>query len=152
MARIAARRSACVGGRCYPPKAYLALRRRGVRWPRLTCLRVTCAGRCHSGICRRSIRRARSLAIGMWNSGGPLVTAGGVIFIGASMDKYFRAIDTESGQEIWRTKLPRAAIATPMTYAAADGRQIVVIAAGGHGKAKLETGDYVVAFALPASK
>jgi quinoprotein glucose dehydrogenase len=89
---------------------------------------------------------------GMWNSGGPLVTAGGVIFIGASMDKYFRAIDTESGQEIWRTKLPRAAIATPMTYAAADGRQIVVIAAGGHGKAKLETGDYVVAFALPASK
>jgi quinoprotein glucose dehydrogenase len=89
-------------------------------------------------------------AIGTPNGGGPLVTASGLIFIGASMDSRFRAVDIESGKELWSTKLPRAGIATPMTYQAADGRQIVVIAAGGHGKMGLPTGDYVVAFALPA--
>jgi quinoprotein glucose dehydrogenase len=88
--------------------------------------------------------------IGVPNSGGPMVTAAGLIFIGASMDQRLRAIDIETGKELWQSKLPRAGIATPMTYMAADGRQIVVIAAGGHGKMDLETGDFVVAFALPA--
>jgi quinoprotein glucose dehydrogenase len=90
--------------------------------------------------------------IGVPNSGGPLVTAGGLIFIGASMDGRFRAVDIETGKELWSTKLPRAGIATPMTYATPDGRQMIVIAAGGHGKSGLATGDYVVAFALPARK
>jgi quinoprotein glucose dehydrogenase len=90
-------------------------------------------------------------AIGTPNGGGPLVTASGLIFIGASMDAYFRAVDIESGKELWRSKLPRAGIATPMTYQAADGRQIIVIAAGGHGKMGLPPGDHVVAFALPAT-
>ena len=90
-------------------------------------------------------------AIGVPNGGGPLNTASGLIFIGASMDSYFRAVDLESGKELWSTKLPRAGIATPMTYQAADGRQIVVIAAGGHGKMGLPTGDHLVAFALPAN-
>jgi quinoprotein glucose dehydrogenase len=84
-------------------------------------------------------------------SGGPIVTAGGLVFIGASRDRMFRAFDTDTGAELWRYELPRAAFATPMTYAA-DGRQFVVIAAGGHGKAHLETGDFVVAFALPESR
>ena len=88
--------------------------------------------------------------IGVPNGGGPMVTASGLIFIGASMDQRFRAIDIETGKELWQTRLPRAGIATPMTYMAADGRQIIVIAAGGHGKMDLETGDFVVAFALPA--
>ena len=62
-------------------------------------------------------------AIGVPNSGGPLVTASGLIFIGATLDSYFRAVDLESGKELWSTKLPRAGIATPMTYQATDGRQ-----------------------------
>jgi quinoprotein glucose dehydrogenase len=85
------------------------------------------------------------------NSGGSIVTAGGVIFIGATMDQKFRAFDVASGQELWKTDLPRAGIATPMTYAV-DGKQYVVIAAGGHGKWGLEQGDYVIAFALPDSR
>lgn len=89
--------------------------------------------------------------VGTPNSGGPLVTASGVIFIGASMDQRLRAFDVETGKELWSTKLPRAGVATPMTYRAADGRQMVVIAAGGHGKADIPTGDFVVAFALPAA-
>jgi quinoprotein glucose dehydrogenase len=60
-----------------------------------------------------------------------------------------RAYDVATGEAVWRAPLPRAALSTPMTYLGADGRQYVVVAAGGHGKWGLETGDYVVAFALP---
>lgn len=87
-------------------------------------------------------------AAGHLNMGGPIVTAGGLVFIGASLDGRFRAFDVESGEELWSVELPRAAIATPMTYEV-DGRQLVVVAAGGHGKAGLETGDWLVAFSLP---
>jgi quinoprotein glucose dehydrogenase len=86
--------------------------------------------------------------IGIPNGGGPLVTASGIVFIAATFDKRFRAFDVETGRELWQTKLPRSGIATPMTYRAQDGRQIVVIAAGGHGKSDQELGDFVVAFAL----
>ncbi len=87
--------------------------------------------------------------IGLPNSGGPIVTAGGLVFIGATLDQRLRAFDLASGTEAWQARLPFAAIATPMTYLASDGRQFVVIAAGGHGKAGLAIGDAVVAFALP---
>ena len=60
-----------------------------------------------------------------------------------------RAFDLQSGREVWHAPLPFAGIATPMTYRGDDGRQFVVIAAGGHGKADLAIGDAVVAFALP---
>lgn len=80
--------------------------------------------------------------------GGPLVTAGGVVFIGAAMDKYLRAFDAKTGAELWQGRLPATAQATPMTYEW-EGRQIVVIAAGGHGQAGLKAGDSFVAFALP---
>jgi glucose dehydrogenase len=82
-------------------------------------------------------------------SGGPITTAGGLVFVAGTSDRLLRALDIESGNELWRGKLPRAGIATPMTYVA-GGRQFVVVAAGGHGKAGLELGDYVVAFALPS--
>ena len=80
--------------------------------------------------------------------GGPLVTAGGLVFIGAAMDKYLRAFDAATGEELWQGRLPAPGIATPMTYEW-KGRQFVVIAAGGHGDAG-ETGrsDSFVAFAV----
>jgi quinoprotein glucose dehydrogenase len=87
--------------------------------------------------------------IGTPNSGGPIVTAGGLVFIAATMDRQLRAFDLRSGREVWHAPLPFAGIATPMTYRGDDGRQFVVIAAGGHGKADMPIGDAVVAFALP---
>lgn len=84
---------------------------------------------------------------GTENYGGPVITAGGVLFIGASLDEYFRVFDRATGEELWRHKLPAAGYATPATYSV-DGRQYVVIAAGG-GKLGTKSGDAYVAFALP---
>jgi quinoprotein glucose dehydrogenase len=80
--------------------------------------------------------------------GGSIVTAGGLVFIGAAADDYLRAFDVTNGKELWRGRLPAGGQATPMSYVR-DGRQFVVIAAGGHGGAGTTRGDYVVAFALP---
>lgn len=87
--------------------------------------------------------------IGLPNAGGPIVTSGGLVFIGATFDQRIRAFDVATGAELWQFKLPFAGIATPMSYVADDGRQFVVIAAGGHGKMDLPVGDSLVAFALP---
>ena len=83
--------------------------------------------------------------------GGPLTTASGLTFIGATFDSTFRAFDTETGRELWQARLPAPAPATPMTYRARQGgRQYIVISAGGHGKASNpKLSDAVVAFALP---
>jgi quinoprotein glucose dehydrogenase len=87
---------------------------------------------------------------GMPNMGGPIATAGDLVFIGAAMDDYMRAFDIETGRELWKHKLPAGGQATPMTYrAGADQRQYLVISAGGHGALGTTRGDYVVAFALP---
>ncbi|HKE94707.1 MAG TPA: PQQ-binding-like beta-propeller repeat protein, partial [Povalibacter sp.] len=86
--------------------------------------------------------------LGMPNMGGPIATAGGVIFIAAATDNYLRAFDTETGRELWKGRLPAGGQATPMTYQL-NGRQYVVIAAGGHGGLGTTRGDYVVAFSLP---
>ncbi len=82
------------------------------------------------------------------NFGGPIVTASGLVFIGAAMDDYLRAFDAKTGAELWRGRLPAGGQATPMTYIW-HGRQYVVIAAGGHSKANTKRGDQVMAFALP---
>ena len=84
---------------------------------------------------------------GMMNFGGPIVTASGLIFTAAAEDPYLRAFDAASGAELWRGKLPVPAQATPMTYSL-DGRQYVVISAGGHADVKDRRGDSLVAFAL----
>jgi quinoprotein glucose dehydrogenase len=82
--------------------------------------------------------------------GGPIVTASGLVFIAGAMDDYLRAFDTETGTELWKARLPAGGQATPMTYRLRpDGKQFVVIAAGGHGKLGTRLGDSLVAFALP---
>jgi quinoprotein glucose dehydrogenase len=84
---------------------------------------------------------------GTENYGGPIVTAGGVIFIAASKDESIRAFDQKTGRVIWQAKLPAGGYATPATYMV-NGRQYVVIACGG-GKMGTKSGDAYVAFALP---
>jgi len=91
-----------------------------------------------------------ALKTGTPNFGGPVATAGGLVFIGAAMDRYLRAFDAASGTELWRGRLPAAPMATPMSYVW-QGRQYVVVAAGGHGEVGVPTSDAIVAFALPAA-
>ena len=86
--------------------------------------------------------------VGTPNFGGPIVTAGGLVFIGATLDDYLRAYDAQKGRELWRGRLPAGGQATPMTYVW-KGRQYVVIASGGHSKSNTKRGDEVIAFALP---
>ena len=84
------------------------------------------------------------------NLGGPIVTAGGLVFIASAMDNYLRAFDVETGAELWKGRLPAGGQAMPMTYRLSQtGKQYVVIAAGGHGKLGTKLGDSLVAFALP---
>ncbi|MGX8012830.1 membrane-bound PQQ-dependent dehydrogenase, glucose/quinate/shikimate family [Mesorhizobium sp. ORM8.1] len=88
------------------------------------------------------------LDIGTPNNGGPLVTAGGLIFIAAATDNKLRAIDIKTGKVVWQTDLPAGGQTTPMTYEI-DGRQYVVIAPGGHHFMETKVGDDVIAYALP---
>jgi quinoprotein glucose dehydrogenase len=88
---------------------------------------------------------------GSENYGGPIVTAGGIVFIGATnYDQKFRAFDKATGKLLWETKLPFSGNATPATYMI-DGKQYVVIAAGGGKDPKHPSGGVYVAFALPES-
>jgi quinoprotein glucose dehydrogenase len=87
---------------------------------------------------------------GTENYGGPVATDGGLIFIGATKDEMFRAFDKTNGAVLWETKLPAGGYATPATYEV-DGRQYVVIAAGG-GKMGTKSGDSYIAFALPEQR
>ena len=87
--------------------------------------------------------------LGSPSLGGPMVTAGGVVFLGGTFDPYLKAWDAETGRELWRGRLPASARATPMTFHAASGKQYIVIAAGGHDVPGNEPNDALVAFALP---
>jgi quinoprotein glucose dehydrogenase len=88
-----------------------------------------------------------------WGSpslGGPIVTAGGLVFLGGTFDPYLKAYDSDTGKEVWRAKLPASARATPMTFrSTATGKQYVVIAAGGHDVPGAQFSDSLVAFGLP---
>jgi quinoprotein glucose dehydrogenase len=89
--------------------------------------------------------------LGSLSLGGSITTAGGLTFIGGTLDRRFRAFDTETGRELWSAPLPFDAHATPMTYQAGD-RQYVVIAAGGSPHiGEEQKGDAIIAFALPAA-
>jgi len=88
--------------------------------------------------------------IGTPNNGGAVVTAGGLIFISAATDDVMRAIDLKTGKTLWIDKLPAGGQATPMTYEV-NGRQYVVIMAGGHHFMETPIGDELIAYALPGS-
>src|SRR3546814_10024207 len=86
--------------------------------------------------------------IGTPNNGGAVVTAGGLIFIAAATDDLIRAIDIETGKTLWQAALPAGGQANPMVYAI-DGREYLVIVAGGHHFMETPAGDSVIAYALP---
>ena len=83
------------------------------------------------------------------NMGGPVVTRSGLTFIGATTDHYVRAFNTDTGEEIWKARLPTSAHGLPMTYQLANGRQYVVVSAGGHSALGTPPGDHLIAYALP---
>ncbi|GAB1577321.1 glucose/quinate/shikimate family membrane-bound PQQ-dependent dehydrogenase [Bordetella petrii] len=88
------------------------------------------------------------LKIGVPGLGGPISTAGNLMFVAATQDNYLRAFDVTDGDLLWEGRLPAGGQATPMTYAV-DGKQYVVVMAGGHGSFGTKMGDYLVAYALP---
>ncbi|WP_075290172.1 glucose/quinate/shikimate family membrane-bound PQQ-dependent dehydrogenase [Pararhizobium arenae] len=87
--------------------------------------------------------------VGVPGIGGPMITKGGVAFLGAAVDNYIRAYDLTTGRELWKGRLPAGGQSTPMSYATDDGTQYVVIVAGGHGSIGTKPGDYVIAYRLP---
>lgn len=90
--------------------------------------------------------------MGVPGIGGPMMTGGGVAFYSGSMDYYIRGYDVTTGEELWRDRLPAGGQATPMTYLGTDGRQYLLVIAGGHGSTGTKTGDYVIAYALPEAR
>ncbi|WP_395452418.1 membrane-bound PQQ-dependent dehydrogenase, glucose/quinate/shikimate family (plasmid) [Azospirillum melinis] len=87
--------------------------------------------------------------MGVPNLGGPVMTAGGVAFLSGTIDYYVRAYDVSTGRQLWESRLPAGGQATPMTYQGEDGRQYVLVVAGGHGSLGTKGGDSVIAYALP---
>lgn len=107
---------------------------------------------------RRALGNTRDLALfgieinfGTPSFGGPIITGGGLVFIAGTMDRYIRAFDVSNGAELWRHRLPAGGQATPMSYEW-NGRQYVVISAGGHARSNTQLGDYLMAFALPEER
>jgi quinoprotein glucose dehydrogenase len=87
--------------------------------------------------------------MGVPGIGGPIITKGGVAFLSGTLDYYVRGYDLKTGAEIWRARLPAGGQATPSTYKGADGRQYLVVVAGGHGSTGTKAGDSIIAYALP---
>jgi glucose dehydrogenase len=92
---------------------------------------------------------SKGIKTGTASLGGAISTAGDLVFIGATIDGYFRAFDARNGKELWKAKLDAPAHAIPSTYLGADGKQYVVITAGGGGFLRSPTADAVIAFRLP---
>lgn len=94
-----------------------------------------------------------SMPIGLPSLGGSVITGSGLIFFASAMDRYIRAFDVENGNEIWKKRMPVGANATPISYTAKNGKQYIVISAGGSTYAVKEArGDNVIAYALPDQK
>ncbi|MGH9383299.1 MAG: PQQ-binding-like beta-propeller repeat protein, partial [Vicinamibacterales bacterium] len=91
----------------------------------------------------------KGIKTGTASLGGGITTAGDLVFIAATIDGYFRAFDARNGKELWATKLDVPAHAIPATYMGRDGKQYVVVTAGGGGFLRSPTSDAVIAFRLP---
>jgi quinoprotein glucose dehydrogenase len=78
-----------------------------------------------------------------------MMTASGVAFLSGTIDYFVRGYDVSNGNQLWEARLPAGGQATPMTYTGADGRQYLLVVAGGHGSLGTKAGDYVIAYALP---
>ncbi|WP_345191343.1 outer membrane protein assembly factor BamB family protein, partial [Gluconacetobacter tumulicola] len=91
------------------------------------------------------------VTIGTPNNGGPVITAGGVVFVGATTDNMLHAFDAKSGKELWNDVLPGGGQATPMTYEY-KGKQYVAIMAGGHHFMMTPVSDALVVYTLPDNK
>ena len=89
------------------------------------------------------------LPVGVPDLGGPLVTAGDLMFETGRLDYFARAYDSRTGDKLWEARLPAGGQATPMTYLGEDGRQYLIVIAGGHGSLGTRIGDNVIAYALP---
>ncbi|WP_395600278.1 glucose/quinate/shikimate family membrane-bound PQQ-dependent dehydrogenase [Pseudomonas sp. B19125] len=89
------------------------------------------------------------LTMGVPSLGGTFTTAGGVAFLSGTLDQYLRAYNVKNGKQLWEGRLPAGAQTTPMTYTGKDGKQYVLVMAGGHGSLGTKQGDYVMAFKLP---
>ena len=88
------------------------------------------------------------LRLGVPGIGGPIVTKGGVAFLGATVDNFLRAYDVTTGDQLWQARLPAGGQATPMTYMVGE-KQYLLMVAGGHGSVGTKPGDYVIAYTLP---
>ena len=122
----------------------------GVPWAALTAVDMV-SGHIRWEVPLGSIEKLAHLPfsweLGTPGAGGPLVTAGGLVFIGYTLDDQFRAFDLNTGKTLWKTDLPAAGMATPMSYAI-GGEQYVVMPAGGHSMYGSSKGDSVVAYKL----
>ena len=118
----------------------------GARSTRSTSSKGISPGRCRSEYPQLVAKGIRNT--GTLNFGGAVATAGGVIFVAATADEKIRAFEKSSGRVLWEHQLPAGGYATPSLYMI-DGRQYVVIAAGGSGKNGTKSGDSIIAFALP---
>jgi len=93
------------------------------------------------------------ISMGVPNDGAAITTRSGLTFIGATQELAFRALETVTGRELWKVRVPAGPQATPMTYLSrTSGRQFVVLAAGGHPSMRTKPGDYIIAYAVPVRK
>lgn len=94
------------------------------------------------------IKMHAPIPVGMPTIGGSLATQGGLVFFAATQDFYLRALESATGNELWKARLPVGSQGTPISYIARDGKQYVVVTAGG-GRNSSDRGDYIIAYALP---
>ncbi|MGF6478084.1 glucose dehydrogenase [Paraburkholderia sp. JPY419] len=102
-----------------------------------------------NGTIRDSAPLPIPMPLGVPSLGGMITTGGGVAFLSGTLDYYLRAYDVRTGARLWQARLPAGGQATPMTFADSNGKQYVLVVAGGHGSLGTKQGDSVVAYTLP---